>query len=193
MVGGLKPSGRIPQDRGRINVVRYRGASPADARSVVAHRPLRRGLRPDFRRRVVFSDRLAGLRRGEQIAVSAALRTRVSRLRYAVRTSTRLILADSPQATRSSGFVKAHVTGHGEISENNGSNCTQAEGVCTYRKVGVGEIRRDSVDGEGRPVPLYVNLVTVVGPKVRRARPGDRIRVSGDGIAVLRFAPRLNG
>ena len=42
----------------------------------------------------------------------------------------------------------------GEIAENNGSNCTRAEGRCAYRKVGVAEMRRDSVDGQGRPVPL---------------------------------------
>jgi hypothetical protein len=193
MVGGLKPNGKIPQDRGRINVVRYRHASPADARATATEHRLHRRLPPDFSRRVVLSKRLDGLMDGEQLSVLADVRNDVSHLPYAVRTSTRLILADSPHETRSSAFVKAHAFGHGEISENNGSNCTQAKGTCTYRKVGVLEMRRDSVDHTGRPKPLYVNLVMVVGPKVRRAHGRDRVIVRHGEIDVLRFPAALNG
>jgi hypothetical protein len=193
MVGGLRPDGAIPQDRGRINVIRYRDASAADAQASSTEQRLKRRLPPDFKRRVVFSERLSGLDDGEQLAVSATMRTDISQLRYAVRTSARLILADSPQATRQSAFVKARAFGRGEISENNGSNCTQAEGSCITRKVGVLEMRRDAVDGQGRAVPLYVNLVTVLGPKVRRAQSGDRVILRRGGISVLRFPPALNG
>lgn len=192
-VGGLRPDGSIPQDRGRINVIRYRGATAGDFSAVSTARPHKRRLAPDLRRRVAFSRRLVGLRAGEQLAVDAALRTDVSRLRYAVRTSARLILADSPRATRQSALVKHVALLQGEISENNGSNCTQDEGICTGRKVGVLEIRRDAVSAGGRPVALYVNLVTVLGPKVLKARPGDRVILRGGGIAVTRFPPRLRG
>ncbi len=192
-VGGLRPDGSIPQDRGRINVVRYRGATGRDVEVSSTSRPETRRLAPDLRRRVAFSRRLVGLREGEQLAVEAALRTDVSHLRYAVRTSARLILAESPRATRQHAFVKHRALMQGEISENNGSNCTQDEGICTGRKVGVLEMRRDSVRGDGRPVPLYVNLVTVLGPKVRKALPGDRVILRGGGIAVTRFPPHLRG
>jgi hypothetical protein len=193
MVGGLKPNGAIPQDRGRVNVVRYRHAGPRDARHISTGHRLKRRLRPDFRRRVVFSKRLSGLQAGDQLAVTARMTTDVSHLRYAVRTSTRVILADSPHATRQSEFAKKLAFGRGEISENNGSNCTRAEGRCTYRKVGIAEMRRDAADGQGRAVPLYVNLVTVVGPKVRRARARDRVIVRRGGIEILRFPASLNG
>jgi hypothetical protein len=193
MVGGLKPNGSIPQDRGRINVIRYRHAGPRDARRTSTEHRRKRRLRPDFKRRVVLSKRLDGLEAGEQLAVDARLTTDVSHLRYAVRTSTRLILADSPAATRQSEFAKKLAFGRGEISENNGSNCTRAEGRCTYRKVGVAEMRRDAVDGQGRPVPLYVNLVTVVGPKVRRAHARDRVIVRRGEIEILRFPAALSG
>jgi hypothetical protein len=193
MVGGLKPNGAIPQDRGRVNVIRYRHGGPRDAHRTSTEHRLKRRLRPDFKRRVVFSKRLGGLTDGEQLAVSARLTTDISHLRYAVRTSTRLILADSSHATRQSKFAKELAFGRGEISENNGSNCTQAEGRCTYRKVGVAEMRRDAVDGQDRPAPLYVNLVTVVGPKVRRARDRDRVIVRRGEIDVLRFPAALNG
>lgn len=191
MVGGLKPNGAIPQDRGRINAVRYRDSQPADFPAATTTRLERRRLRPDFKRRVVISKRLPFLRAGEQLAVSAAMLTDVSRLRYAVRTSARLVLARSPNATRPDEFVKRRALGHGELSENNGSNCTKHEGICTARKVGVLEMRADSTDASGRAVPLYLNLVTVMGPKVRRARPRDRVVVREGRIDVTRFPPSV--
>ncbi len=193
MVGGQRPDGKIPQDRGRINVVRYRGTRATEFTTLTATAPLRDRLRPDFRRRVVFSRRLDGLRDGEQLAVAAAISLDISHLRYALRDSTRLILAESPRDTRQSAFVKHHALLRGEISENNGSNCTQDERACTSRKVGVLEMRRDVVRGDDS-VPLYVNLVTVVGPKAAEAKPKDRVIVKRrGGIAVTRFPPNVNG
>ncbi|MFL5834201.1 MAG: hypothetical protein ACJ76B_09505, partial [Solirubrobacterales bacterium] len=192
-VGGLRPDGTIPQDRGRINAIRYRGASPGDFGLRSATHPLRRRLPPDLRHRVAYSLRLTHLEAGQQLAVSATMRTDISRLRYAVRTSARMVLADSPHSTRPSEFVERVASSHGEIAENNGSNCTQAEGTCTTRKVGVLTIRRDSVRHNGRGVPLYVNLVTVLGPKVRQAHAGDRVVLRRGGIRVTRFAAKLNG
>jgi hypothetical protein len=192
-VGGLRPDGTIPQDRGRINAIRYRGASPGDFGHRSETGPLRRGLPPDLRRRVAYSLQLKHLGKGEQLAVSATMRTDISKLRYAVRTSARLILADSPHSTKPSRFVERVASSHGEISENNGSNCTQDEGTCTARKVGVLTIRRDAVKRRGRGVPLYVNLVTVLGPKVRQAHAGDRVVLRRGGIRVTRFAAKLDG
>jgi hypothetical protein len=186
MVGGLRPDGTIPQDRGRINAVRYRGVTPRDYTTSSTAVPHRRRLPPDLSKRVVYSAPLDRLERGEQLAISATMRTDISRLRYAVRTSARLILADSPNATRQSPLVKRVAVGQGEIAENNGSNCTQDEGTCTTRKVGVLEIRRDA------PQRLYVNLITVLGPKVRRAHGDDRVIVRRGGIRVVRFGPELN-
>lgn len=193
MVGGQRPDGRIPQDRGRINAVRLRDVRPRDfERDATDHRR-RRHLRLDFHRRVAYSLRLDRLREAEQLEVGATLRTDISRLRYAVRTSARLILADSPTAVRQGNFVRHHALDRGEIAENNGSNCTRAEGRCTYRKAGVLELRRSAVDGRGRPVPLYVNLVTVFGPKAREARAGDRVALRRrGGIEVRRYPPALN-
>ncbi len=186
-VGGLRPDGTIPQDRGRINAIRYRGATAGVATVSTVDAPRRRRLAPDLRRRVVYSSPLDRLRGGEQLAVSATVRTDITRLRYAVRTSARLILAGSPSATRQSAVVKRVAVDQGEISENNGSNCTRDEGVCTTRKVGVLELRRDA------PRRLYVSLVTVLGPKVRKARPDDRVIIRRGGIAITRFPPWVNG
>lgn len=194
MVGGQRPDGHIPQDRGRINAIRYRDARPSQFRTLTTSERLRSALRPDFHRRVVYSRRVDGLRDGEQLAVGATITLDISHLRYALRDSTRLILADSPRATRQSAFVKRLALGRGEIAENNGSNCTQDERLCTSRKVGVVEMRRDAETNAGRPVALFVNLVTVVGPKAAKARAGDRalVRRSGE-VAVTRYPPSVNG
>lgn len=186
-VGGLRPDGAIPQDRGRINVVRYRDASPADFTSTTTEARQKRRIPPDLKRRVVYSKRLEGLEADEQLAVLARYATDISHLRYAVRTSVRLILAESPNATRQGDFVKANASLQGEVSENNGSNCTQDEGTCTALKVGVAEMRSDARG------PLYLNLITVLGPKVLKARPEDRVIVRGGGIEVTRFPPSVNG
>jgi hypothetical protein len=192
MVGGLRPDGTIPQDRGRINVVRFRGVAPAGFPPQATRTPLHRLLRPDLKRRTVISKRLPRLAAGEQLAASALMRLDVRTVPYAVRTSARLILADSPRATRQSALVKHIALGQGEISENNGSTGPHFEGVCTTRKVGVAEIRRDAVDAQGNQVPLYVNLVTVLGPKVRRAHASDRVLLRGAEISVKRFPAELN-
>jgi hypothetical protein len=186
-VGGLRPDGTIPQDRGRINAIRYRGATAGVGTVSTAETPRRPRLAPNLRKRVVYSAPLDRLRSGEQLAVSATMRTDITHLRFAVRTSARLILAGSPRATRQSEVVKRVAVDQGEISENNGSNCTQDEGICTTRKVGVLELRRDA------PRRLYVNLITVLGPKVRKARPDDRVIIRRGGIAVTRFPPWVNG
>jgi hypothetical protein len=193
MVGGQRPSGHIPQDRGRVNAVRYRDTVASDFRVVGTRDPHRRRLRPDFRRRVVISKRLDGLQRHEQLLVTGMMRTDISHLSYATRTSAQLILAESPRATKESDFVQSHAYGFGEITENNGSNCTRPDNPCVYRKVGVLEMRRDSVDGQGRPKPLYVNYVTVIGPKKLRARARQRVHLRKTSLRVARFPPELRG
>ena len=41
--------------------------------------------------------------------------------------------------------------------------------------------------------PLFVNLVTIIGPKRTSARPGDRARIAGGQVKVVRYPPRLKG
>jgi hypothetical protein len=193
VIGSVRPSGKVQQDRGRINAVRYRDTVPSDFRRLGTRKLRFRAAPPDLRRRVMISKRLRGLRGGEQLAVSAGFREDISSLPYAVRTSVYVILAESPRKARPGDFVKSHALRFGEISENNGQNCTKPPGTCTYRKVGVLEMRRDAVTPRGRRKPLYVNLVAVLGPKVRKARPHDRVRLRKGSIRVERFPPRLRG
>ncbi len=193
LVGGNKPDGSIPQDRGRINAIRYRGVTAPDFEVSSSQDVRINEVPPDFQRYVAFSLRLDDLAEGEQLDVDAFIKTGIKQVPYAVRSSTRLILSDSPNGTKQGKFVKGIAQSNGEISENNGSNCTQDKPACVYDKVGVLEITRDAVNGRGNPVPLYVNMVVVYGPKVLTAKAGDRIDILDGEIAVRRFPPEVNG
>lgn len=190
IVGGNKPDGSIPQDRGRINAVLLHpgnGDYPAPRRSssrVTPELPL------DLERHVVYSQKLRNLEAGQQLAVEAEAVTDRSGLPYSVRTSSELILAERRTATEP-GSLARRLGGDGEISEANGFNCTADRETCTTRKVGVLRIARSS------PRPVFVNLVMVVGPKRLEADPGDRYEVRrGGGLAVTRYRkprPRHGG
>ncbi len=188
-VGGNRPDGSIPQDRGRINVVRYRNVAATSFDAGEVHQPLAGAIPPDYRKRVIASLRVKRLKAGEQLTVSAAVRTDISHLRYAVRTSAKVILADSPTAVEEGHFVRRVASLNGEISENNGFNCTQARGGCLTRKVGVTEMRDDAINGKGRPVALYVNVVMIFSPKLLHAGAADRVLIKNASIRATRFPP----
>lgn len=190
IVGGNKPDGSIPQDRGRINAVLLHPGNgdyprPRRTRSrVTPELPL------DLKRHVVYSQRLRDLEAGQQLAVEAEAVTDRSGLPYSVRTSSELILAERRTATEP-GPLARRLGGGGEISESNGFNCTADRDTCTTRKVGVLRVSRSA------PRPLFVNLVMVVGPKRLEADPGDRYEVRRrGGLAVTRYPkppPRHRG
>lgn len=193
MVGGNRPDGTIPQDKGRINAIRIRPAKKPDARVRRADRPVRRRIAPDLDRRVVYSQRLGGLNENEQLAVRAAFETEIAHLDYNTRVTSQLILSDRRRRTTPGRFVRRVASLRGEIGEANGSNCTQREGSCVYRKVGVVRMKEDAIR-RGERVPLFVNLITLTGPKHMPAERGDRIRV-GDkgGLRVVRYPARIAG
>jgi len=190
IVGGNKPDGSIPQDRGRVNAVLLHPAGaryPRPRRStgrVMARLPL------DLKRHVVYSQRLRNLEAGQQLAVAAAAVTDRSGLPYSVRTSAQLILAQSRTETEP-GPLARRLGGGGEISEANGFNCTADRDTCTTRKVGVLRLSRSA------PRPVFVNLVMIVGPKRLEAAPDDRYVVRrGGGLTVTRYRkpePRRGG
>lgn len=181
IVGGNKPDGSIPQDRGRINAVLLH---PADARYPKPRRSSARvdaDLPLDLKRHVVYSQRLRDLEAGQQLAVAAEVVTDRSHLPYSVRTSSQLILAGSRTETEPGRFAR-RLGGKGEISEANGFNCTADRDTCTTRKVGVLRISRSARR------PAFVNLVMIVGPKRLEAEPGDRYEVlRRGGLSVTRY------
>lgn len=186
LVGGNKPDGAIPQDRGRINALLFRpgdGDYPEPRRS---RSRVRSQLPLDLKRRVVYSQRLRGLRAGEQLEVEGEAFTSRARLPYSTRTSAQLILASGRYEVRPGPFAR-QVGAGGEISEANGFNCTRVKDVCITRKAGVLRIAQGAREG-GRPRPMFVNLVMIVGPKRRASAKGDRQRVlRRGGLWVTRY------
>jgi hypothetical protein len=188
VVGGQRPNGTILQDKGRINVVRVRGAADQQAQQYSTSARIRKALAPNLSKQVVYSQKLEGLRDREQLEVEVEMITNINHLPYATRTGARVILAKGRQAVGQGREVKEIAEFNGEISENNGFNCTQAESPCLTRKVGVLKMKKDASG------PLYVNLVAIVGPKNRPARPGDHVKVSPAGVMrVTRFPSELFG
>ena len=186
LVGGNRPDGSIPQDRGRVNAIVFSpggGNYPAPNRTDAR---VRRGLPLDLKSRVVYSQRLSRVEDGDQLEVNAAVFTSIRHLPYSAVTTTKVILAERRRAT-DPGALTRRLGGRGEITESNGYNCTLNKPACISRKAGVLRIRRDSrVDGRWRPV--YVNVVMTVGPKRQEARPDDRQRVlKRGGLEVTRY------
>lgn len=191
-VGGIRPNGSVPQDRGRLNVVRYHPAADVDRERQRITKPTNRKLPLTQKRTVVYSAPLPELRAGEQLTVEATANVDISKLPYNVIVSSQLILTDSPNAT-DRGLAKKITTGRGEFDEGNGFNCTQNLRFCTIRKLGVMRMKRDAVRN-GQPVTLYATLVTNAGPKHLKAKSSDRVKVRNDGgLQVERFAADVRG
>lgn len=186
IVGGNKPDGRIPQDRGRVNAVVFHPAKGSYPRPRRSRARVRNELPLDLKRRVVYSQRLTRLEAGEQLEVEAEVVTKRAGLPYSVRTSSQLILAGDRREVRPGPFAR-RLGGRGEIGESNGFNCTRNERTCTTRKVGVLRIAKNA-RLRGRFRPVFVNLVMIVGPKRFAAAPDDRYRVlRRGGLSVTRY------
>jgi hypothetical protein len=187
MVGGQQPDGSIPQDRGRINAIRFHPGDQPKIPPLKSTAAVRRHVDPDYDKHVVYSKKLSGLRADEQLEVTGRIRETISGLPYNTRTSAHLVLTARRHATRSNRTVKRVATLGGEIAELNGFNCTKNRPSCVLRKVGVLGIEADAAQ------PLFVNLVTIIGPKRTGARPGDRARIAGGQVKVVRYPPGLKG
>ncbi len=186
IVGGNKPNGAIPQDRGRINAVLFHPGKGDYPRPRKSRQRLLPQLPLDLKRHVVYSQRLRGVEAGEQIAVSAEVVTERKGLPYSVRTSSQLIIAGSRGETEPGPFAR-RLGGKGEIGEANGFNCTRDRDTCTTRKVGVLRFA-NGAKVRGRYRPVFVNLVMIVGAKRVDPDSDDTYEVlKRGGLSVARY------
>jgi len=114
--------------------------------------------------------------------------TGIRQLHHNANISARIVLTDgplSPDPLLGEGEMAREV---GEITENNGFNCTQRTTPCETIKAGVLEIAEDA---QG---PLYVNLVLSIGRVGGRA-PGDNVVTVQDGghLDVVRYPAEHKG
>lgn len=190
-IGGTPPSGEISQDRGRVNAIVYRPAGQARPRAETT-RNLRTSELPfDERFSVVYSKRLAGLDAKDQLAAEAEAFMELRHLPHDARSTAQLILTDSPNSVTPGPIARRVVQGGAEMSETNGFNCGKPRSPCRTLKVGVARLAKDARDGQGRPVPLFVNLVMASEAKHDAGfNPNDRAKIlDRGGIDVLRFKP----
>ncbi len=148
--------------------------------------------------RVIYSVRLAGLKAGEQLIAEGHAHIGISSLPYNTLVQTRLILAQSPSATRSFGVPFGATKGHASFDAANGFNCTQGHSAfstpCPVEKAGIVRMAYDSITqprrGRGAQVPLYVNLVAGMSQEFGgHWHPNDRAKVGHGFVRVERYPP----
>jgi hypothetical protein len=185
IIGANKPNGRIVQNKSRLNAIRL---GPGVTAKRLRTSKLRRGslrLRP--RRKVVLSQKVTGLERGEVLAVNAALRSDVRQLGYNALVGGQLVVARGPRAPSPTRLVRRSVWLQGMVSPVNGTNCTPAQSPCTTRKVAAVKVRRDVHGRSGGPAPLFVNLVIRTKQKRVGREHGARLRLLRGRLEVRRY------
>jgi hypothetical protein len=194
ILGITRPSGKIVQDKGRVNVARFRGGDVSSDRLETTARLRSRMDVEEGSKKSIYSLRLNNLQRHEQFTVSADAITAIGHLPYSVFIGSQLILARHRGDVRTTQLTRRLAFWHGEITESTGFNCTQLTTPCTSKKEGVLVIRHDAPLRNGRPVPLFINYVLRNAPKNVNDRPGDRVRIRpGGGITARRYAAAVAG
>ena len=190
-IGGTPPSGEISQDRGRVNAIVFRPADQPRPRPETTKNLRTSRLPFDEEFRVVYSERLNGLDAKDQLAAEAESFMEVRHLPHDARATSQLILTDSPRAVKPGPIARRVVQGGPEMSETNGFNCGKPRSPCRTLKVGVARIAEDVRDGQGRPVPLYVNMIMASEAKHDTGfNPNHRARILDRGVLkVWRYKP----
>ena len=190
-IGGTPPSGEISQDRGRVNAIVFRPADQERPRPETT-KDLRTSRLPfDEEFEVVYSKRLNGLDAKDQLTAEAEAFMEVRHLPHDARATAQLILTDSQRATKPGPIARKVVLGGAEMSETNGFNCGAPRSPCRTLKVGVARLSEDARNGQGDPVPLYVNLIMASEAKHDTGfDPDDRAKiVDRGGLEVVRYKP----
>lgn len=193
LIGANNRSGKIKQDKGRVNAVRTRNPAvlpppePAGTILVGSDQPTTNAisLNPEGTS-TIYSVELGGLRKGEQLYVRGGLTTDVTLLNHNANVSTKIILADTPFDTLPGATSSTVAELKGEITENNGFNCTKKATPCPSNKVGVIGIKKNA------DVPLYVNLVLNVSG-FGHAAPGTFLPIPpAGGLEITRYPASAN-
>lgn len=178
IIGGQDETGHLHQDKGRINAIRLRGRPETRLAETALERD---EVPPDLKKRVVLSQRLDPLKRGDVIEASVDLRASVGHLPYPALVSSQIALTESPRSIRGQRFVAKVSNLRGELTEGGGTNCTQAQTPCPVFRTGTLHIREDSETPRGERVPLFLNVIIRANNKLQPERPGDVIRLRDTG------------
>jgi hypothetical protein len=194
LIGANNRNGKIKQDKGRLNAIRTRNPltspppDPLGTFTVGTVEPTTNAipLNPAGEQ-VIYSVELGNLTDGEQLYARGGLTTDVTLLNHNANVSTRIILADTPSGTDPGTLAGQVADLKGEITENNGFNCTKKQTPCPSNKVGVLAIKKNAT------APLYANLVLNVSG-FGHAAPGTFLPIPAQGgLEVTRYPAIANG
>ena len=143
-------------------------------------------------RRVVYSQRINNLKKGDVLEASARDLVRSPRSPIRASSGTDLILTSGRHAVSPTGVATGAVSSHGHLTEANGFNCTH--GASAYRSpcrtTKAGAVRIGTRARNGHRIPLYLNVVCAGRPSGAVPQPSDRMRVLSRGVARRQALPR---
>jgi hypothetical protein len=192
VVGADTPGGSVRQDKGRLNAITlHKHVPPAKRYRTQDVRSHWIPIAPEGKagRRVIYSQRLTNLHKGDVIEASARHLVTISSVPYPSFVGTQLILTHGPHAVSPTGVARGAVSTNGQVTEMNGFNCTHGHSAyrspCRTTKAGAVRIQH-SISRRGDPIPLYLNVVCAGKAKLTQPQPSDRMRVLADGALVVR-------
>jgi len=186
LVGADRPNGTVRQDKGRLNAIVLHGQVPPPTSFHTGRRVSNAvPVAPAGRhgRRVVYSQRINRVRKGDVLEVSARHLVTISSLPYSSFIGTHVILARGRHGVAASPAD--------EITETNGFNCTHGPSAyrdpCRTRKSGALRVHHPFARN-GHLAPAYVNVVVAGKAKRASPQPGDRLHVlAGGSLTVRRY------
>jgi hypothetical protein len=195
ILGGQKLNGKISQGKTKFALALFPDGERRPLRTwrktkrVSGSYRLDPNLADNKKKRVILSQRLTGLRKGDQLLVDAQMATSINHLPYDTFQRTEVVLSNKPKSIKPRGSFTETTA---RVGEGNGFNCTRRKSghvsPCVVRKIGVLSIRRKISK------PVYVNVIaagTAKGPPswTNRWRPGHKAKIIGrrSFIHVERF------
>jgi hypothetical protein len=166
VIGADTPGGAIKQGKGRVSALLIPAGSDTVTRKAVSKRRVHRTIPMDRSGSgwtSVYSVKLPNLRAGDVITARARQILDIAHLGNAVFDSSKIVLTQGRRKVRS-GPIAKRSGAPTHFTEANGFNCTQGHSAyrtpCLSRKAGQIRIVREPVGRRGRPVPLFVNLIS---------------------------------
>lgn len=192
-VGSDQEGGGVEGGKARVSAVTTRAGARIEHKLSKARQRRARRVPASFSggKRVVYSQRLGRLERGDVLLIRAKQRTAIRWAPYFV--STQIVVSSRRTGTGATKLTRRVVSGRGVATETNGFNCTLGPSAfrspCTTRKAGLAVIERTPENRQGEAKALYVNVVTRAFPKLAQTRgsyPPARI-LDGGGLQIERL------
>ncbi len=197
VVGSDQPNGSVEGGKARLSAAISSGRIEISKQRTT--RRISNQIDPAFEggKTVVFSQKLGNLQAGDVLLINARQRTAIKGLPYFV--SNQIVVTTKRRKTRPSRLTRRIIARSGLASETTGFNCTLGPSAfrspCVAVKVGMAYVESTPKRKNGKPQPLYVNLVSRSFPKLAQGRypPAQVLRGGMLKVKRLRVAERNGG